>query len=145
MLIMATLFAFGQWGAYVLPQSLHLLFNSGLIFGCNNYTTLVLSLYMREQTHRGGTVVRRSNSFWWYVRKAAPIVLALHRKMCAMHYRSTSIPLPPGATEGSCEYSSSSSCASRQVGVCRFHSSAKASLGSPAAWWYGQLTKNLEL
>ena len=62
---------FGQWGRYVLPMSIHLLFSSGLLFGCNNYTTLVLSLYMREQT-RGEVAVRhssfrQSDSFWQYV------------------------------------------------------------------------------
>lgn len=37
----------------------------GLVSGCALYTTLILSLYMREQTR--GRAVTRKSSFWRYV------------------------------------------------------------------------------
>ena len=49
---------------------MHLFAESGALGAASFYTTMVLSLYMREQTQRGGTK-HESFSFWWcvYVRR----------------------------------------------------------------------------
>jgi len=98
-LSMATLLACGQWGPYALPHTIHLLFCSGLVFGLNNYTAVVLTLYMREQTQHGSTM-RPDGSFWRYVKSARTT-----SDVCLCWILTSR--LPPGGTEGICGFSSS--------------------------------------
>jgi hypothetical protein len=63
-LLMALLFSFGAQGPYMLPWFVYETVLTGCLEAWCTYTTLVLALFMQEQSRLGFKHSARSSSFW---------------------------------------------------------------------------------
>ena len=69
-LLMALLFSFGAQGPYMLPWFVYETVLTGCLEAWCTYTTLVLALFMQEQSRLGFRNSARGSSFWQRNRRA---------------------------------------------------------------------------